>query len=300
MLRLSSQLGKVALGVAIFVIFAIAISRDNWDNYLSVSANYLKTSLSGTREVDPKTALLNCHVQPLQNYSQFFGLSNQTMYPCKHLKMFGGVKHRDFFDGDKWACMDSPLAPPPTRCLVYSFGINNEWSFDDAMAAYGCQVFSFDPSMAAGDHQRSANVTFFRMGVGSKSGKFMNGKVDRLGGIMKKLGHVGRKIDYLKMDIEGMEVETLEEVLEHQPEILASVTHLGLEIHPGVAIGNNEIARQPTNIFNRLWRIFQQLECLGFRLLRWARNDFKLNHYTWNHSLQSKCYEIVWVKPPTH
>nr|XP_045614703.1 probable methyltransferase-like protein 24 [Procambarus clarkii] len=217
-------------------------------------------------------------------------------------RQFGGADQWKegvrFIDGDKWACMDPPLAPPPTRCLVYSFGIKNEWSFDDAMAAYGCQVFSFDPTMAVGDHQRSSGVTFFRLGVGGAPGMTRLGQVDRLGGIMKKLGHVGRKIDYLKMDIEGMEVETLEEVLEHQPEILASVTHLGLEIHPGRYKG--EDVRRSSSKYWRLWRMFQRLECLGFSLLHWNINPASFNHYWWNDSLQATCYELVWVRSPAH
>lgn len=43
--------------------------------------------------------------------------------------------------------------------------INNEWSFDDSIANYGCQVFSFDPSMQQKDHFHSPYVQFFRLGL---------------------------------------------------------------------------------------------------------------------------------------
>jgi hypothetical protein len=36
--------------------------------------------------------------------------------------------------------MDEGVAPTPGSCTVLSFGINNEWSFDDAMEEYGCDV----------------------------------------------------------------------------------------------------------------------------------------------------------------
>ncbi|CAG2232362.1 unnamed protein product [Mytilus edulis] len=44
----------------------------------------------------------------------------------------------------KFDCNTSPFVVQKP-CLVYSFGINNQWSFDDAMANIGCDVFSFDP-----------------------------------------------------------------------------------------------------------------------------------------------------------
>ncbi|CAG5129790.1 unnamed protein product, partial [Candidula unifasciata] len=46
--------------------------------------------------------------------------------------------------GNYYICFDKPLGPKPP-CLVYSFGIDNDFSFDDAMAEAGCEVFSFDP-----------------------------------------------------------------------------------------------------------------------------------------------------------
>lgn len=35
-------------------------------------------------------------------------------------------------DGQKTVCMDAGVRPEPNRCVVYSFGINNDdWSFED-------------------------------------------------------------------------------------------------------------------------------------------------------------------------
>lgn len=51
--------------------------------------------------------------------------------------LLGLIKFRD---GDKWVCTDEGVGPPSRGCLVYSFGINYEWSFDDAMAERGCKV----------------------------------------------------------------------------------------------------------------------------------------------------------------
>ncbi|KAK8732641.1 hypothetical protein OTU49_006861 [Cherax quadricarinatus] len=162
---------------------------------------------------------------------------------------------------------------------------------------YPCKnlVYSFDPTMDMKEHKRSPNITFLKLGIGNSARNFSRGKVDTLGGIIKKLGHVGRRIDYLKLDIEGMEVETLEEVFKNQPELLTNVTHLGVEIHPGKYNGAN--TTQPTNIFNRLWKTFQYLGCLEFQLLYWAYNPYP-SYSMWKGIKQSCCYEIVWVRPP--
>ena len=46
-------------------------------------------------------------------------------------------------DGDKMVCLDDSLNITPGDCVVLSFGINNEWSFDDAMDKFGCLVRQF-------------------------------------------------------------------------------------------------------------------------------------------------------------
>lgn len=40
-------------------------------------------------------------------------------------------------DGQKAVCLDPGVAPEPGACLVYSFGISDDWSFDQVMESYG-------------------------------------------------------------------------------------------------------------------------------------------------------------------
>lgn len=70
---------------------------------------------------------------------------------CKIFNEFGGVISHipflAFLDGQKSVCLDPGVSPMPDRCVVYSFGNNGEWSFDEQIESYGCDVYVFDPSV---------------------------------------------------------------------------------------------------------------------------------------------------------
>ena len=52
-------------------------------------------------------------------------------------------------DGAYYVCKEKKFWPYPNpggdRCLVYSFGIDWDFKFDDAIAKTGCEVHAFDP-----------------------------------------------------------------------------------------------------------------------------------------------------------
>ncbi len=78
-----------------------------------------------------------------QQLMEYLTWPNRTA--CERMFDFGGsVIHfptmLGMFDGQKAICLDPEIAPRLNNCLVYSFGINNEWSFDEEMESYGCQV----------------------------------------------------------------------------------------------------------------------------------------------------------------
>ncbi|VDI76170.1 Hypothetical predicted protein [Mytilus galloprovincialis] len=128
----------------------------------------------------------------------------------------------------KFDCNTSPFVVQKP-CLVYSFGINNQWSFDDAMANIGCDVFSFDPSMGyTGEHVRPSGVHFYPIGLGSKSMDDFTPRMDNyvkknpgkkwkirtLGDLVKELNHSKRPIDMLKIDVESYEWEIIPNILQ--------------------------------------------------------------------------------------
>ena len=51
------------------------------------------------------------------------------------LKRIGGHWLKRQVDGDKFICMDNLLVNE--KCLIYSFGIANDWTFEDQMDSAG-------------------------------------------------------------------------------------------------------------------------------------------------------------------
>ena len=106
-----------------------------------------------------------------------------------------------------WEICDDEDVRPRAPCVVYSFGIENDFSFDDDTAStYGCHVFSFDPSMRVESHNRSNLVHFYKIGLSSRTRRWTNGwKMYTFSDIRKLLGHEDVHIDVVKMDIENSE-----------------------------------------------------------------------------------------------
>ena len=96
---------------------------------------------------------------------QYFSWTNHSS--CNLVHNFGGwiLENPSGLDGQKAVCIDPSVAPQPKNCIVYSFGINNEWSFDEDMEIYGCEVFAFDPS-GMKHHNYSQHIHFYSWGLG--------------------------------------------------------------------------------------------------------------------------------------
>jgi len=187
---------------------------------------------------EKRTAVPNKKLKPeemsAKEIMEYFSWTNSSSCGLSH--DFGGTMwiNPSGLDGQKAVCIQpEPVAPPPGSCLVYSIGINNEWSFDDTMEQYGCTVYAFDPSMedAKDQFNRSSAIHFYKIGLGAEddTNSSSGWKMLSLGSIRRFLGHQDRVIDYLKVDIEGEEWNVLPELMKAGE--LAQVRQMGFEIH---------------------------------------------------------------------
>lgn len=154
---------------------------------------------------------------------------------CKQMLRLGNI-----VDGGWDICHDVQFRPKPP-CIVYSFGINYDFSFDEDMEkTYGCDVFCFDPSMKTADYKHSDHISFYNVGLGDRNKEVtVSGetwKLKTLRTIQKELGHTNRKIDVLKIDIEGNEISTIPEMISSGA--LNNVVQLCLEFHHYYDLGS--------------------------------------------------------------
>ncbi|XP_070554923.1 probable methyltransferase-like protein 24 [Ptychodera flava] len=165
----------------------------------------------------------------------YFNSMTNITYQCQEGRRMG---HPIPLDGGWNVCLD--VGVKPNACIVYSFGIAGDWSFDDDMAEYGCDVYSFDPFNGLQKHKRSARIWFYDIGLLDKDDdhvapKFRKGgnktvKCRTLSSIKKMLHHEEKNIDVLKMDIEGDELKVVPQLLKNG--VLGNIKQLDLEVHP--------------------------------------------------------------------
>lgn len=202
-------------------------------------------------------------------------------------------------------CADTfpSTARDPGRCVVYSFGINGDFSFDDYWdATMGCRVHAFDPSMGVDTHERSARVTFHNVGVAGEDGtlavrrevKVSSAEVKRLmdlygpqgpppeqwrmmslPSVMSELGHTRAQggVDIVKMDVEGSEWRVLDTCLREGCH--RSIRQLALEIHfwPQDSWDHRERVITAQDL-QRWLSVLQRLLDGGFQLVYAHKNPF--------------------------
>ncbi|XP_052791011.1 probable methyltransferase-like protein 24 [Mya arenaria] len=189
---------------------------------------------------------------------------NRLQAFCKNVIRVGSL-----MDGGKEICIDEQFKPKPP-CLVYSFGINNQFDFDrDINRMLGCDVFCFDPSMKKKSFRVAERIWFFNWGLGGDNFVNKNGwEIKTLNVIRKALNHTDRSIDILKIDIEGDEWYSIPQMISSGA--LDDVKQISMETHY-IQLGGQLWGSHPIPEADELYTL-RLLYDKGFRIFMRERN----------------------------
>ncbi|XP_047738289.1 uncharacterized protein LOC125178492 [Hyalella azteca] len=156
---------------------------------------------------------------------------------CRKLVEVGGKSCNGGEDGMKLLCLDADVALDNKRCVVYSFGIQNDISFDKQIAKYGCRVFMMDPTLPEGSYDWvDGRLTFLPIGLGDKN----------------------------EIDIEMDEWRSLEYILDNN--LLVGVQQLMVEFHFFIP---DSSAHRVVEFYKQRWLFLERLEDHGFLRVRY-------------------------------
>ncbi|XP_047478679.1 uncharacterized protein LOC125031777 [Penaeus chinensis] len=245
--------------------------------------NDLAEEIDLTEEEIAKENPLACNVPALETYSQFVRALKTLETHCSKPKTFGGPP-KGKPDAKKIICLDERFKIDPQNCSVFSFGINRDFSFEDGMARYGCQVFAYDPTMGVDDHQRSEKVRFFATGISNYNGQKLVGmskswsmqKVDRFENLVKAVGMEGKVIDVVKLDVELAELDFMQDMLFNSRHVLKNIKQIAMEIH-------SDLFKKEINQLSShqvFWPYLNMMRCAGFKLIT-TRSGGKWREVVW-------------------
>lgn len=215
---------------------------------------------------------------------------NSLQTCCRRIVRMGKI------DDGGWDTCDDYRYRPQSNCLVFSFGINNDFSFDDDISkTYGCKVHAFDPSMGVHDHERSDKISFHSLGLSNTNNPHLTNtgsrwKMGTLTSIKKNLNVHEKKIDILKIDIEMWEWTVLPEMISSG--VLDKVTQFVLEFHI-VNIGTNSEPLKQKYIEGL--SVLRKLYDLGFRIF-WTHKNLNCKFFSQFGGQRCGCHEVSFLK----
>ncbi|XP_071550105.1 uncharacterized protein [Panulirus ornatus] len=238
-------------------------------------------------------------------------------FKCIKLLKQGGRTCQRIPDGDKKVCIDSNVAPSRNSCIVYSFGVGHDFSFDKAMGQYGCDVFSFDDDVYHNIYQRNVfpRVVFIQIRLGSKV--LVLDVVDKvknttfqylyrpLDNIMFLLKHYDANLDVLKMDVEGDEWQIFLDSI-FRTDVLERTRQLSVEVHMTDFLKHDLQPLEARVAILRYSSFFKGLKSRGFELAYYEPNYINPTLATVEGVTFSVLGEQLWVntrlqpgQPPT-
>lgn len=206
-------------------------------------------------------------------------------YMCKRKVRLGLIE-----DGGWDICDEERFRPKTDSCLVYSFGINNDFSFDEAVAKYyGCDVHSFDPSMDIGDFTKG-NIHFHNLGISARDEETKEKwQLLRYSSIRSKLGHTKVPISILKMDIEIYEWQVLPDIISSGD--LVGTSNLVVEFHLEMSSPEQDIDRYLPAL-----KLLKSLYDNGYRIFWTHQNKWCKFLSKCKQELRTNCHEVNFVR----
>ena len=238
----------------------------------SCSAVETTTSIEETQEIMLKNKLKQIHCQsdksrvdkifkdvphPITMEYYYKVIMNPMQDACSSIKRIGkGHWVVGGFDGHKYVCMDDLVNEP---CVVFSFGIAQETSFEREINSLGCIVYGYDHTISkqARERQENKGNGFYIYGKGIDIKP--SNKMTTLDHELDKLGLRNKTITYIKMDIEGSEVTVVPEWIKSG--LLKNVKQIGMEFH-----------KVDVKKVQSYWDIVEGLYEQGFRLMTFEPN----------------------------
>jgi len=247
-------------------------------------------------------------------------LESETEFKCHNEKFVGSGANSsgEYRDGAYHLCDEEPYWIPAgkrmTPCLGYSFGIDYEWSFDDALAGdFGCEVHSFDPGMydEPMHFTRKDRIFFHRMGIDTSNSdekysramrdysyrkkygsekleELRKWKVRTIKQFMLDLGHRDKIIDIVKIDIEGprqgYEIDVIRGFL--QSGAHRCIRQLSFELHLFGPIANPLYVRSA-------YGMLKGLEAEGWKLYG-VKPSFAIDIDDRRQKIASEKTELLW------
>ncbi|XP_057367476.2 uncharacterized protein LOC130688510 [Daphnia carinata] len=226
--RIASSCCKLKLIVALVAALAIVVLLSR--NVSTAFPFYQCLSVNSRTD----WSSMDVNTMTAKQIMDYFRWNNASS--CRLAQYFGGVTFLFGIDGQKAVCMDPEIMPLAGKCIVYSFGINDDWSFEEMIDRYGCDVYAFDPSLNMTTRNwNDTNIHYFHLGLADHEEQSDDGwHVQTLSTIYQKLLteklHASdRFIDYLKIDIEEDEWTVLVDILHSG--MLGKVRQLAVEVH---------------------------------------------------------------------
>ncbi|KAG7155991.1 Methyltransferase-like protein 24-like 7 [Homarus americanus] len=239
--------------------------------------------------------------------SDLIDVMTQPTYSCRKFVSQGGTSCQKIFDGQKMVCLDMFESRPSNFCMVYSFGVGHDLSFDADMGKLGCQVFSFDDDASHDIYKREPfpRVHFIHVRIGASRDVQLLNSHDKfnlphmylyrpLDNIMYLLDQFRANIDFLKIDIEGTEFDVLEESL-FKTDVLERTRQVALEVHLSAFLDQNQPIHHLHHALTNYTRVFRGLEERGMRLAHYEPNFIKPELATLAGRTFSLFSELVWV-----